>query len=139
MKTRHVVIGIAIAAVILLAVVLPLAGRLWWGRAAIGPGMRMLHGGDLPWGTHPFGSMRGGFGMRGGGALGFLFGVLVIGGLAWLLASMVYKGKGLPCLETSADENSAPEDASLQILRQRYAEGELTDEEFQRMKEILQS
>ena len=120
MKTRHVIIGIAVGLVLLLAVGLLASGFLW-GRSYYHHGPGMMWDDGLYGGMHSFG----------GGTAMILFWVLllaaVIGGAALLIG-------GLTRQASRTDEG---EDASLEILRQRYARGEIGREEFERMREAL--
>lgn len=78
----------------------------------------MWHGG---WG------MGGGFGMIIFWILGFL-------AIAWIVRELG-AGKLFP---RSNDESNAPsEDSALKVLRERYARGEIDDEEFERRKRNL--
>lgn len=70
------------------------------------------------------GMMGGGFGMLGGGM--FLWPLLFIAGLGLLVYYMV-----------SGRDDSASSDEALETLRNRYARGELSDEEFEERKRTL--
>jgi len=128
MKKHKVLIGVLVALGVLLIVGL-VAGAIWgwsghrWGVGMMGyqrfgPGM-MRH---LPF--------RGGLV---GGGLGVtlcgLLAIAAIGALVWWLASAARKG-------TPA---ATQPDSALEILRLRYARGEIDGEEFQRIKESLQN
>jgi putative membrane protein len=83
----------------------------------MGPGM--MRGFRQPFGMHMFG----------GGIWMVLFGVLILGGLALLVTYLARR-----------DETPARKDeTSLEILKRRYASGEIDHEEFERMKELLLS
>lgn len=74
--------------------------------------------------------MMGGFGIV-GALLGVLFLVLVVGGVA-LLVVLLARGSGYG--------GSAPRgDAPLDILKRRYASGEITKEQYDAMKRELGS
>ena len=72
--------------------------------------------------------MQGYGGMGFGGFFGLLIWLLLIIGLAWaviwILGTSRSTGKGLSALE---------------ILKQRYASGEISEEQYQRMKKELES
>lgn len=118
MKTRNVVIGVAVAAVVLLAAGLLLGG--WMGRGSYygyGPGMMR------DWGF--------GWPMMGGGLWMILLWLLVLGGLGavvWLVASAVGRGP--------SNRPTDPE-LPLEILKRRYARGEIDREEFERIKDEI--
>jgi putative membrane protein len=76
------------------------------------------------YGRHMFGN----YGMGGGGMIFmFLFWVLIIVAAIYLIKSITSKGGGSPSAE-SADE----------ILRKKYAKGEISREEFEKIKKDLQ-
>ena len=93
-------------------------GRVWW------PAAPLVQGGpyDWGWGTHPMMWGAWGFGMM---IMMFLFWVLIIVavvvGIRWLLS----QGKG------------SRSDSALEILRQRYARGEINKDEFDSKKKDL--
>ena len=117
MKTRNVLIGIGIA--------LALVGGGWllgsqlWGAGCwqSGPGLTGSYG--SPWGMHTFG----------GGFLMFLFWGVIIGGIVLLVAGLARQGT------PAAARGESP----LEILKRRYASGEIDRDEFERMKELLSS
>ena len=57
-----------------------------------------------------------------------LFWVLVIGGIAWLVVWLVNR---------PARPNAGIEESALDILKRRYARGEISREEYERIKEDL--
>lgn len=67
-----------------------------------------------------------GWGMGFGWILMFLFWALVILGIVYIVQA-ISRGPG----------QSGTEDTSLDILKKRYAKGEITKEEFERMKDDL--
>ncbi len=79
--------------------------------------------------------MMTGFGM-GLGGFGFifiaLFWIVIIGGGIWLLSNLFPKNNG---------SQSRPSDngSALDILKQRYARGELTKEEYESMRYDLEN
>ena len=79
-----------------------------------------------------------GSGMMGGGGWGLFGGGMGLWGLLWmglLLAVPLYIAYSLLNRESRANETR-----SISVLRERYARGELTDEEFeQRRKQLEQS
>ncbi len=78
-----------------------------------------------------------GFGMFGLGALIMIaFWVLVIGGVVWLVVTLVRGGQGQatpPVQTVGAVQDQTP----LDILKARYARGEITKEQFEEMKRGL--
>ena len=73
-----------------------------------------------------------GFGLGGmffGGLLMIAFWVLIIGGGAWLVITLV-RNNANPALTTSAQ-------TPLTILQARYAKGEITKEQFDQMRHDL--
>ncbi len=131
MKTRNVLIGIGIA----LALVALLGGGWLLGSQLggagcwqSGVGMTLapaLHSGasagsyGSPWGMHTFG----------GGIFMFLFWAVIIGGIALLVVGLARRGA----------QPAYRDESALDILKRRYASGEIDREEFQRMKELLSS
>jgi len=89
-----------------------------------GSGYGSGYGGMMgPW-------MMGGFGIF-GALLGLLFLVLVVGGVAWLVVTLARNsGSGASLPRT---------DAPLDILKRRYAGGEITKEQYEAMKRELGS
>lgn len=78
-----------------------------------------------------------GRGMMGGGQWGFGFGLvpMIAGGLVFLLfLGLIILG--LYYL-LSDHRTSVPEERSLQILRERFAKGEIDEQQFRKMKELL--
>jgi putative membrane protein len=123
MKTRTVLIGIgiALALVALVAGGWLLGSQLWgagcweYGPGTYGPGT--MGGYGAPWGMHTFG----------GGILMFLFWGVIIGGIALLVIGLARQGA------QPASRSESP----LEILKRRYASGEIDRQEFERMKEWL--
>ena len=133
MKTRNVLIGfgIALALVALVGGGWLLGSQLWgagcWqsgsgmtlapalcSGASAGPGSY-----GSPWAMHTLG----------GGILMFLFWSVIIGGIALLVVGLARRGA------QPADRSESP----VEILKRRYASGEIDREEFVRMKELLSS
>ncbi len=67
--------------------------------------------------------------------LGWIFVLIIFGVLAWLVI-MFLDGKGYGCCGKSR-ENEKSENP-LDIVKVRYAKGEITKEEFKKMKEELE-
>jgi len=65
----------------------------------------------------------------------FLFWLLVLGGGVWLLARL------FPAVQTRSrpepDRRPEPNDPALQIVRQRYARGEITQAEYEELLRML--
>lgn len=87
-----------------------------------------------PWGMGPW--IMGGFGFPLiGGIMMFLFWALVIGGIVWLVVWLVRGGaqSASRALMSTPSMNQAP----LDLLKVRYAKGEITKEQFEDMKRDL--
>lgn len=61
----------------------------------------------------------------------FIFWVLLVLGVGWALLTVLREGSTLPF---SADTQEAP----LEVLKRRYAEGEISAEEYEERKARLQ-
>lgn len=84
------------------------------------------------WGMMGGRGMMGGYGMMGGWGLGMLlFWALITGGIVWLVVA-VSRGSGQP-VNRQAPAGEAPMD----ILKRRYAAGEINKEQFDEMKKNL--
>jgi uncharacterized membrane protein len=89
-----------------------------------------------------------GYGERGlgGGApmfmgLGLLFRLAIFGGILFFIVSM-FRRRGFYMRDHQHDEVSGPDLASLppiEILRRRYAAGEITREQFEEMRRTLET
>ena len=68
----------------------------------------------------------GGYGMMGFGmGFGFIFMILIVGGLIWLVVTLTNA--------SSSKQEERPED----ILKRRYAEGQITKKEYEEKKKEL--
>ena len=120
MKTRTIVIGIGVA--LALALLLGwgwLLGNPLWSQECRQFGVGMMGSYGSTWGMHAFG----------GGILMFLFWGVIIGGIALLVAGLARQSRQWD------DRGESP----LDILKRRYASGEIDRQEFERMKELLSS
>ena len=120
MKTSTRLIWIVIAVAIGLGL---LAGGFWfsrtgWGMFGYGPGMM---GGDFGFG------MMNGF----GGIFMILFWIVIIALGVWLISSFVSRSNS----QTSSGQ--PPAESALDILKKRYARGEITKEQFEDMRRDL--
>ncbi len=119
-----VAIGVGLLVVLVLATsfITPFA----WGRGFGGYGWGMG-----PWMMGP--GMMGGFGGFGfpfmGGIWMILFWALIIGGTVWLVQSLARGTGSSPILPQG--------ESPLDILKKRYARGEITKEQFEGMKRDL--
>ena len=117
---------IAVIAIVLLAILVLGSGLLiplGWGCC----GGWMNQGG---WG------MMGGFGFPLiGGILMFLFWVLIIGGFVWLIVWLA-RG-GAQSASRTLTNASIVHQTPLDIIKVRYAKGEITKEQFEEMKRDL--
>ncbi len=77
--------------------------------------------------------MMTGFGMGFSGAIWMIvFWIIIIGGSIWLLTVI------FPRANISPVDRSEPNDNPLAILKQRYARGELSKEEFETIRHDLE-
>jgi putative membrane protein len=128
MKTRNVLIGIGIAlALVALVGGGWLLGSQLWGTGCWQSGFGMTGSFGSPWGMHTLG----------GGMLMFLFWGAILGGIALLVAGLARHRRGgdTPQGAQAAGRGESP----MEILKRRYASGEIDREEFERMKELLSS
>ena len=120
MKTRMILIGggIALALVALVGGGWLLGSQLW-SQGCCQSSFGMMGNYGSTWGMHTFG----------GGILMFLFWGLIVGGIALLLAG----------LARQSAQRVGRGESPIDILKRRYASGEIDREEFERMKELLSS
>jgi putative membrane protein len=120
MRKRNAVVGIVLTAGVLLAVGLAL-GCLFWNRGYFGysPGAMMhgTYGTGLPFGMH----------LAGGSLLALVLGGALIGGLVLLLAGI-----------TRHSDRPAASESPLEIVKRRYASGEIDHDEFVRIKALVE-
>jgi putative membrane protein len=130
MNRRNIIIGIVVAVVVLLVVGL-LVGVGLWGAAHYAYGPHIMR----PYARFPMMGYR-----FGGGILILLFWVAIVGGGALLIAGLVWLFRRNQVPGGSQEAMLAePKETPLEILRRRYAQGEIDREEFLRMKETLTS
>ncbi len=127
MKTSTRIVGIVAGVVIGAAL---FAGGFLLGRASLGIfgyGFNGSRGGNFGFG------MMNGLGFGYGGIipliLMILFWVVVIGAGVWLISSFVSRSNS----QTSS--NLPPAESALDILKKRYARGEITKEQFDEMSQ----
>ena len=108
-RSLAIVVGVVVV-VILLFWLMGGVGMMSWTRGA---GMMGWQGYGSPW----------------GGIMMLVVGVLVVGGIVWLVGSGRHAATG------SGIGNTRP----LDILKERYAKGEITREEYQRMRQELEA
>ncbi len=119
-STRLIWIGLAVLLGFGLFVGGFLLSRNGWGLFGYGPGMMD--------GNFGFGMMNG-FGF--GGILSILFWIGIIALAVWLVGSLVSRASGQPPSNLSSTESP------LDILKKRYARGEITKEQFDEMRRDL--
>lgn len=78
--------------------------------------------------------MMTGYGMTLGGFLMILFWVGVIAFAIWLVSALFSKTSTTPPAQPSADRN----ESALMILNQRFARGELSKEQYEEMRHVLE-
>ncbi len=128
MKTRTILIGVGIAlALIALVGGGWLLGSQLWGMGCWQSGFGVTGNYGSPWGMHTLGGWN----------LMFLFWGLIIGGIVLLAVGLVRNrlGSGTPQGAQATDRGETP----VEIIKRRYASGEIDREEFERMKELLSS
>lgn len=111
--------GRSIAA--LIAVALVFLFGLLGGGSMMGFGSGMMGGGGY-----------GGPGFSGWGIVMMLFWALVIGGVVWLIASLLNPSR------TATTNPGMGGARPLDILKERYARGEITREDYDRMREEME-
>ena len=97
----------------------------------LGGGM-MGYGWGGPWGGWMGPGMMGGYAF-GGGILMLLFWALVIGGIALLVFRLLGPGPA-----ATAPGGPSAADRALDILRERYARGEISKEQFDQARKDLE-
>jgi putative membrane protein len=121
MKTRNVIIAVAVGLVVVLALAGLLVGGAMWSRSDY------HHSPSMMWGEGVYGGMH----SFGGGVVMMLFWGLVlaalVGGGVLLVGSLTRKSRG------PIEEEETP----LEILKRRYALGEIDRDEYNQMKETL--
>jgi len=70
----------------------------------------------------------------GGMWFGWFFWLVIIGLIIWGVSTIVNNNR-----PHNRSDNLPPHEDALQILKQRYARGEITREQFEQMKKDLQS
>jgi putative membrane protein len=134
MRTRNVVIGIVAVLVVLVVAALLVGGALLLrGQYGYGPGIMGPRGG---FGFH-HGIMMGGngfpLGMVGGGILLFLFWIAVIVAVVVGIVALVRWSR------RSHAGTGISQASPLDVLKLRYARGEINHDEYEQMKERLLS
>lgn len=120
MMARTVLIGVGIAlALVALMGGGWLLGSQLWGAGCWQSGFGMTGNYGSPWGMHTIG----------GGIFMLLFWGVIIGGIALLVVGLARQSA------PATDRSESP----VEILKRRYASGEIDREEFERMKELLSS
>ena len=109
-------VALVVGAIVILFLLLPAGGMMGGG---------MMGSGMLGWGDSAFNPWW--------GVLMMLFWALLIGGIIVLIASLVRQG---PAAEPP---RGGRDSRAMEILRERYARGEITQEEFERMRDILET
>ncbi len=114
-------IVVVVLVVVLLLVLLGGVGMMGLGGfGMMGPGMMGGYGGMMGgWGYNPLGWI-----------LSRVFWVLIIGGMVWLVVRLARSVGGTA--------SAARPDSAIEILKARYARGEITKEQFNEMKKDLE-
>ena len=119
-KTRNVLIGAFVGLAALLVIGLLIGGSLW-GRNYYDHGPGMMWGSGFPYGMHTF-----------GGGIGMI--------LVWVVVLGLIVGGGALLVGGLTRQAGAPikqEHTPLEILKRRYATGQIDREEYNRMRETL--
>lgn len=93
------------------------------------------------WGMHHGGGFLGG-GMFGGGIFGMFLNILLLLLVVWVVIRLVQSLMGRGASSRPTEDNatrSRDRDDSLNILKARFARGEIDEEEYQRMRNMLES
>ncbi len=83
--------------------------------------------------------MMGGFGFGGmlfGGLMMLVFWVLVVGGVIWLVVTLARGGQAGIAAQPNAGR-TAPGQTPLDVLKMRYAQGDISKEQFEQLKRDL--
>jgi len=137
MKNTGTVVGIVLI-VVLAVLLLGGAGMMGFGGfGMMGPGMTLApHASAGVGGYGGYGGMFGGYGFNPFGAIvGIGFQALVIGGIALLVVSLVRSASSTP----TSTPRTTSSDSALEILKARYARGEINKEQFDAIKRDLEA
>lgn len=116
---------IALIAISVVVVLLFAGGLLFLAMHGYGFGYGIMRPGMSFGFGYPF--------MMGGGIGMLLFWLLIIVGVIWLISALSPRGS------SPAGSNAAPSESPLDILKRRYAKGEINKEQFEEMKNTLGS
>ena len=75
----------------------------------------------------------------GGFGFGFLFEIIFWGLVIWLMFSLMHHQDGMGCRGISSARGGHTDESALDILKKRYAKGELSKEDFDRMRKDLEA
>ncbi len=68
---------------------------------------------------------------------GGIFGILLIGVIVWVVIQFMNKNRSSNPFTSNRQEQSADKENALEILKKRYARGEINQEEYERMKKSV--
>jgi len=122
MKNTGLVIGIGLV-LVLLVLLFGGMGMMGFGGFGMGPGM--MNGAP-----YSGGMMNGMFNPL-GGWLSLLVGAILIGGIVLVVASLVRSNNVMA-------PSTPPRETPLDILKARYAKGEITKEQYDQMRKALE-
>jgi len=121
MKTRNVIIAVAVGLVVVLVLAGLFVGGSVWSRSDY------HHGPGMMWDDGVYGGMHS---LGGGAAMMLFWGLLLaalVGGGVLLFGSLTRQSRG------AIEDEETP----LEILKRRYARGEIDRDEYNQMKETL--
>jgi putative membrane protein len=119
MRGRNIALVVGLVILVVLVVGLFGGGMMGYGRGG-------------PYGGWMGPGMMGGFGF-GGGILMLVFWALVIGGIVLLVLRLLERNPS-----TTGPSRQDSGDRALDLLRERYARGEITKEQFDQMRKDLE-
>jgi uncharacterized membrane protein len=123
-QNRNLWIGLGVLAVFALLALPMFGGGMMFGRG----------GGFEGYGPHAYGFAGPGPMFFG---LGLLFRLVIFGGLLFFIVSL-FRRRSFRLHDHDHDEMITPDLSPIEILRRRYAAGEITREQFEEMRQTLE-
>jgi putative membrane protein len=125
MKNENRGLLIALGALVLVLLAVPLIGGAAMGPGMMGPGM-------MGWGWGEVGGWGWGLAMSLGVLMMLAFWGAIIVGVVLLVRMVLSSGR------SGATSSAQAPNAALEVLKRRYAAGEITHEEFERMRQVVE-